>query len=76
MTWDYSTQGLSPRAHPLARHRAVLAAKNVRPIADLHVCQDKERITVAGLVVLRQSPPTAQGVMLSLIHISEPTRPY
>lgn len=67
MTWDYSTQGFSPRAHPLARHRALLETRQVRPIAELHACEDKAVITVAGLVVLRQRPPTAKGVMFLLL---------
>lgn len=67
LTWDYSTQGFSPREHPLARHRGELEAREVRPIAALHASEDKQRLTVAGLVVLRQRPPTARGVMFLLL---------
>ncbi len=67
MTWDYSTQGFSPQAHPLARHRAELERRGVRPIADLHAARDKQSICVGGLVVLRQRPPTAKGVMFLLL---------
>lgn len=67
LTWDYSTQGFSPREHPLTRHRPALEARGVRPIAELHAAEDRQKITVGGLVVLRQRPPTAKGVMFLLL---------
>lgn len=67
LTWDYSTQGFSPREHPLARHRPWLQERGISPIAALHSAEDKARITLAGLVVLRQRPPTAKGVMFLLL---------
>ena len=40
-------------------------------IADIHLCKSYD--DVSALEVMRN---TCQGVTLSLIHISEPTRPY
>lgn len=62
---DYSSAGLSLRAHPLHFLRERLDERGVTPAGDLrleHVCPAKRRVTVAGLVLCRQRPSTASGV--------------
>ncbi|KAA2233141.1 error-prone DNA polymerase [Salinarimonas soli] len=60
---DYRAQGLSLRAHPLAFLRGDLARQRMRPCQDLAATRDGRWITVAGLVLVRQKPGSAKGVM-------------
>ena len=63
---DYGATGLSLKAHPVSFLRKKLAAMRVRPNADLHdekACPRHRRVRVAGLVLMRQRPGTASGVM-------------
>ncbi|WP_375457175.1 error-prone DNA polymerase, partial [uncultured Methylobacterium sp.] len=60
---DYRSHGLSLRAHPLAFLRRDLAAHGAVSCATLHTARDGRRITVAGLVLMRQKPGSAKGVM-------------
>jgi error-prone DNA polymerase len=62
---DYSSAGLSLKAHPLSFLRAQLDERGVTPAGDLrleHLCPAKRRVSVAGLVLCRQRPSTASGV--------------
>ena len=59
---DYQTAGLSLKAHPLSFHRQLLDQLNVVPAAKLRVLQNRRRVCVAGLVLLRQRPSTAKGI--------------
>ncbi len=60
---DYRALGLSLRAHPLAFLRADLARDGVRPCADLDYWREGRGIAVAGLILVRQKPGSAKGVM-------------
>jgi error-prone DNA polymerase len=60
---DYRSQGLSLRPHPLAFLRRELAAREISPCASLRSAKDGSRITVSGLVMVRQRPGSAKGVM-------------
>jgi error-prone DNA polymerase len=60
---DYRSKGLSLRAHPLAFLRGDLASKGFAPCADLKRTTAGRRILVAGLVLVRQMPGSANGVM-------------
>ncbi|MGL4543837.1 MAG: error-prone DNA polymerase, partial [Polymorphobacter sp.] len=60
---DYRAVRLSLRAHPLVFVRAELAAAGVRTCADLLATRDGRRIEIAGLVLVRQKPGSAKGVM-------------
>jgi error-prone DNA polymerase len=60
---DYRTAGLSLRAHPLAFLRRDLAMEGVRPCADLATMRDRMGVTVSGLILVRQRPGSAKGVM-------------
>jgi error-prone DNA polymerase len=62
---DYVTTGLSLKEHPVRFFRDHLAVLGAKPNARLHdgdLRQD-ERVTVAGLVLIRQRPGTAKGVI-------------
>jgi error-prone DNA polymerase len=68
---DYRSLSLSLKAHPLALLRPLLAATpSRRPIlraADLSHTPDGRNVAVAGLVLLRQQPGTASGVIFMTI---------
>ena len=64
---DYRTTQLSLRAHPLSFLRDELARRGVRPCADLHVVKDGSRIEVAGVILVRQKPGSAKGVLFITI---------
>lgn len=59
--WDYRTTGLTLRSHPLALMRHKL--KKYATAGKLDKVPDGTRIRYCGLVTLRQSPPTAKGVL-------------
>src|SRR5579862_5921144 len=63
VTEDYATLGLSLKRHPVAFLRESLSARGIRPCADLRDTSDGQRIEVAGLVLVRQRPGTASGVI-------------
>jgi len=60
---DYQSLRLSLKAHPLAFLREVLAGLGAAPLAELKRCADGDRIAAAGLVLVRQRPGTAGGVV-------------
>jgi len=59
---DYSTTGLSLRAHPLSFHREQLNRRSVVAAERLLTLDHNARVRVAGLVLLRQRPSTAKGI--------------
>ncbi|WP_207478675.1 error-prone DNA polymerase [Arenibaculum pallidiluteum] len=60
---DYSSLSLSLKCHPVALLRDGLAMARIRPCGDLAGLRDGARATVAGLVLVRQRPGTAKGVV-------------
>jgi len=66
---DYRALSLSLKGHPLSFLRARLQAKGVLPCAALARLRPgaAPRATVAGLVLLRQRPGTAKGVVFMTI---------
>jgi error-prone DNA polymerase len=60
---DYRATALSLRAHPLAFLRGELAARKVQPCSALDAIKDGRWIEVAGIVLVRQKPGSAKGVM-------------
>jgi error-prone DNA polymerase len=64
---DYGTTGLTLRAHPIAFLRPDLTAKRIRPCAELLHAKDGAWLTIAGLVLLRQRPGSASGVLFITI---------
>jgi error-prone DNA polymerase len=59
---DYRTTRLSLRKHPCAFFRPLLASKGATAAKDLGQ-RNGQRIAVAGLVLVRQRPGTAKGVV-------------
>jgi error-prone DNA polymerase len=60
---DYMATGLSLKAHPLSFLRAALARSGVIRAEDLAGIKEGRRVKVAGLVLIRQRPGSAKGVM-------------
>jgi error-prone DNA polymerase len=60
---DYGTTGLSLKRHPLALLRERVAARGIQPCRALSDIRDGRRIMVTGLVITRQRPGTASGVV-------------
>lgn len=60
---DYTTIGLSLRSHPVAFLRQDLRGQGIIPCADLARTRDGRRVTVSGLVLVRQRPGSANGVL-------------
>ncbi len=60
---DYRSVGLSLRAHPVSFMRAGLAAERMVTCADLRQMRDGRTLTVAGIVLIRQRPGSASGVL-------------
>jgi error-prone DNA polymerase len=64
---DYAALRLTLRAHPLALLRRGLAARRVLPAAALADAAPGSVVTVAGLVICRQRPGTASGVIFATL---------
>jgi error-prone DNA polymerase len=64
---DYRAKGLTLRQHPLAFLRAELQERRIMACGDLKTVRDGSRVTVAGLVLVRQKPGTAKGVTFMTI---------
>jgi error-prone DNA polymerase len=60
---DYRSQGLTLRAHPLAFLRQELTRREISPCSAIKAAQDGARISVSGLVLVRQKPGSAKGVI-------------
>jgi error-prone DNA polymerase len=67
MIADYATTGLTARTHPLALLRDGLRERRAVTSADLGRLPHGARVRVGGLVVARQRPGTANGVVFLLI---------
>ncbi len=60
---DYRASGLSLRAHPVAFLRDELKARRMITCEQLRTTRDGRWIELAGLVLVRQKPGSAKGVM-------------
>jgi error-prone DNA polymerase len=60
---DYRSVGLSLRAHPVAFLRSELHARKFLAASDLPAVREGRRVAVAGIVLVRQRPGSARGVM-------------
>ena len=61
--WDYRTTAHSPRRHPLAPLRACLTRQGLPDARTVAAMKNGEKIRYAGLVICRQRPGTAGGVV-------------
>ncbi len=64
---DYASLRLSLKAHPVSFLRADLTAEGYVPTARLADLPDGARLKTAGLVLVRQRPGTASGVIFSTL---------
>jgi error-prone DNA polymerase len=64
---DYRSVGLSLRDHPVTFLRATLEQRQIVRCADLVQRRDGARLTVAGIVLVRQRPGSARGVLFVTI---------
>jgi error-prone DNA polymerase len=64
---DYRSVGLTLRRHPLSFLRQELTERRISSCGDLHHVRDGQRVTVAGLVLVRQKPGSAKGVTFMTI---------
>ncbi|WP_245435665.1 OB-fold nucleic acid binding domain-containing protein [Microvirga calopogonii] len=64
---DYRSKRLTLRRHPLSFRRGELTARSIASCEDLHRAWDGQRITVAGLILVRQKPGSAKGVTFMTI---------
>jgi error-prone DNA polymerase len=64
---DYASLSLTLRRHPLAFLRAELAAERLVTAADLATLPVDQHLAIAGLVLIRQRPGSANGVVFITI---------
>jgi error-prone DNA polymerase len=64
---DYAATSLSLKAHPVSFVREKLSLLRITPNAGLARCKDGDTVTVAGLVLVRQRPGTASGIVFITI---------
>jgi error-prone DNA polymerase len=60
---DYATVGLSLDRHPIALVRPAIEKLGAGPVAALLQARHGDRASVAGLVICRQRPQTASGIV-------------
>jgi error-prone DNA polymerase len=63
IAWDYRSASHSVRGHPLGALRASLAAQRLPEARQVTALPDGARARYAGLVICRQRPGTASGVV-------------
>ena len=64
---DYRSTGLSLRRHPVSFLRPDLTARRIVRCADLATIRDGRRVEVAGIILVRQRPGSARGVLFVTI---------
>ncbi len=64
---DYAHLGLSLRAHPLSFLRDSLRQRGLLTCVEANTARDGRRLSTAGLVLMRQRPGSAKGVMFITI---------
>jgi error-prone DNA polymerase len=64
---DYRTLRLSLKAHPMSFLRARIVSEGILSCADLKRSRDGTRASVAGVVLVRQRPGSAAGVVFMTI---------
>jgi error-prone DNA polymerase len=60
---DYSTTSLSLKTHPLSLARDILALQRIFTARDANALPHGTWVKVAGLVLIRQRPGTASGIV-------------
>jgi len=60
---DFGGMALSTGPHPMSLVRATLSKKGALSSQELQRMADKQQVTVAGIVIIRQRPMTAKGFL-------------
>ncbi|MDH3198058.1 MAG: error-prone DNA polymerase, partial [Candidatus Krumholzibacteria bacterium] len=63
IAWDYEATGASPRGHPLEPLREALARQGLPDARAVAALPGGARVRYAGVVITRQRPGTAKGVV-------------
>ena len=63
ITWDYRATGNSTRGHPLAPLREALRKQGLPDAESIRSMNDGDFVKYAGMVICRQRPGTAKGVV-------------
>jgi error-prone DNA polymerase len=63
---DYQTARLSLKDHPMRLLRPHFAQDGVTPCADLRAAKNGARVTVAGVVLIRQRPGKGNAIFITL----------
>ena len=63
VVFDYASTGLTLRSHPVALLREQLAGMKLRTAAELRDLPNGRLVRACGIVVMRQQPQTAKGVV-------------
>lgn len=64
---DYRTMSFSLKAHPVSFMRRSLQQRGIVACEDLEKMRNGQRVEVAGLVLVRQRPGTATGVVFATL---------
>jgi error-prone DNA polymerase len=64
---DYSTAGLSLKKHPVSLVRSILSEQKIITAAQLNETSHGRWVKVAGLVLIRQRPGTASGIVFETL---------
>ncbi|MEQ1769434.1 MAG: error-prone DNA polymerase [Devosia sp.] len=64
---DYRTMSYSLKAHPLSFMRSKLSRRGTLAASELSQRRNGERVEVAGLVLVRQRPGTASGIVFATL---------
>ena len=64
---DYASAGLSLKGHPVKLFRGELDQRKVTPAAQVWDRRPGSWIKVAGLVIIRQRPGTAKGIVFATL---------
>jgi len=63
LSLDYATVGVSLNDHPMRHMRPMLRRRRVRYASEQPTWRQGQQVTVAGVVLTRQRPMTASGVV-------------
>jgi error-prone DNA polymerase len=61
MSIEMQMLGVSIREHPLTFYRSQFQERVILSSQEIEKCKDGDRVTVAGMLLIHQSPPTAKG---------------
>ncbi|MCB0173226.1 MAG: error-prone DNA polymerase, partial [Anaerolineae bacterium] len=71
MLWEQQVLGLSTGDHVMTLYRAWLDQNGILGSRQLATCHHGQQVRIAGLLVVRQSPPTAKGVVFLTLEDEE-----